>query len=295
MVVSIPTFLTYFLLIGSAYAQVSAPNCTNSTFDWSFNSLQQNPCLVSAFLAATCNNGVFSFPTLPPGRSYSGPTDIDKGDICKCNTVVYNLISACDACQGESWIPYSTWSFNCTTKATPGTFPEPVPAGTRVPKWAYINSSIGDNWNISAAQLLGDSTSTSHHSSKAGAIAGGVVGGVVGAALIAGVVVWFRLSPSACSLCPIYGSPRRRGGTATTPPTKTLRQCLFSLLYYFCPNNYKTRVTADLVMCAPQDPSDPTTFPSKEYLPVNNQVIGPTSHRQPIDSQNGGFGGLPEI
>ncbi|KAH8989181.1 hypothetical protein EDB86DRAFT_2944333 [Lactarius hatsudake] len=265
MVVSVPTFLTYFLLIGSAYAQVSAPNCTNSTFAWSFNSLQQNPCVVTAYLAATCNNGVFSFPALLPGQSYSGPTNIDKGDICKCNTVVYNLISACDACQGASWTTYSTWSFNCTTIATPGTFPEPVPAGTRVPKWAYINSSIGDNWNISAAQLLGDSTSTSHHSSKAGAIAGGVVGGVIGAALVAGIVVWFAIRRRRARSAP---SMSFQGGEEEQPPLHP-------------PKLY--------------DPSDPTTFPSKEYLPVSNQVLGSTSHRQPIDSQNGRFGGLPEV
>ncbi len=104
------------------------------------------------------------------------------------------------------------------------------------------------------------------------------------------VVVRHPSSPY--SLCSIYGFPRRRERTATAPPTKTLRQCLFFILYFFFPNNYKTRVTADLVVCNPQDPSDPTTFPSKEYLPVSNQPLGSTSHRRPNDS---GYGGLPEI
>ncbi|KAH9071170.1 hypothetical protein EDB83DRAFT_320058 [Lactarius deliciosus] len=285
MTISIPTFLSYLLLVGSAYALVSAPNCTDSSFAWSFNSLQQNPCWVTAYLAATCNNGTFSVPTLPSQQSYNGPTEIDKGDICKCNTVVYNLISACDACQGEPWLPYSTWSFNCTTKAAAGTFPNPVPAGTRVPKWAYIDSSIGDNWNISTAQLAGDSpevtgtasivptststaarsTSTSHHSSNAGAIAGGVVGGVIGAALIAGVVVWFAIRRRRARSSP---SMDFQDGEKDQPPLHP-------------PKLY--------------DPSDPTTFPSKEYLPVSNQHLGSTSHRQPIDNQNGGFGGLPGI
>ncbi|KAH9035492.1 hypothetical protein EDB85DRAFT_1943662 [Lactarius pseudohatsudake] len=286
MTISIPTFLSYLFLMGSAYAQVSAPNCTDSSFAWSFNSLQQNPCWVTAYLAATCNNGAFSVPTLPSQQSYHGPTETDKGDICKCNTVVYNLISACDACQGEPWTPYSTWSFNCTTKATAGTFPNPVPAGTRVPRWAYIDSSIGDNWNISTAQLVGDSpevtdtpsivptststaaqsTSTSNHSSNAGAIAGGVVGGVVGAALIVGVVVWFGI---------------RRRRARSSPPSMDFQGGEKDQLPLHPPKLY--------------DPSDPTTFPSKEYLPVSNQVLGSTNHQQPIDSQNGGFGGLPEI
>lgn len=46
----------------------------------------------------------FDIPSLLPGNSYTGPTGVDNGDTCKCNTVLYNLISACDACQGEPWI-----------------------------------------------------------------------------------------------------------------------------------------------------------------------------------------------
>ena len=46
-----------------------------------------------------------SIPALQPGNSYSGPSGPDDNDHCKCNTVLYNLISACDACQREQWIP----------------------------------------------------------------------------------------------------------------------------------------------------------------------------------------------
>ncbi|KAI9455006.1 hypothetical protein BJY52DRAFT_692433 [Lactarius psammicola] len=284
MPISIPALLPYLLLVTSARAQVSAPNCSDSTYAWSFNSLQQNPCLVTAFLAAVCNNGVFSIPTLLPGRSYTGPSGPDNGDICKCNTVVYNLISACDACQGESWIPYSQWSFNCTTRANPGTFPEPVPSGTRVPHWAYNDSSINDSWNISAARLAGvspevtgtasivptstaaQSTLTSNHSSNTGAIAGGVVGGIIGAILIAGVVVWFSIR-------------RRRARSAP---------------YMDFQGSQKEQPPHPLSEWAPKfyDPLDPTTYPSNEYLPVSNQPLGSTSHPQPNDR---GYTGLPEI
>src|SRR6266702_3490132 len=148
MPISIPAFLSYLLLIGPARAQVSAPNCTNSTFAW-VGSLRSDASFVSmttrflhcagVFIVVSihsnkipagsprtwrrrvttavsrCTFGtphtilsacaVFSVPTLPQGRSYAGPTDTEKGDICQCNTVVYNLLSACDACQGESWFP----------------------------------------------------------------------------------------------------------------------------------------------------------------------------------------------
>ena len=47
---------------------------------------------------------VFTIPILEPGDSYTGPTGSgDDDDLCKCNTVVYSLMSACDACQGAKW------------------------------------------------------------------------------------------------------------------------------------------------------------------------------------------------
>ncbi|KAI9459401.1 hypothetical protein BJY52DRAFT_366461 [Lactarius psammicola] len=297
-------FSSYLLLIGPARAQVSAPNCTDSTFNWSFNSLQQNPCWVSAYLSSVCSGGSFLIPALLPQHSYTGPTGIsDYGDICKCNTVVYNLMSACDACQGESWIPYSTWSFNCTTKATPGTFPEPVPAGTRVPKWAYIDTSFGDNWNISEAQRVGDSpevtgtalivaTSTSEvtkstitpdtsssstpisdHSSNTGAIAGGVVGGIIAVALIAGVVLWFVIRRRRARSVPSAPYEDPQGSEKEQLPPHPLAEGTLKIY----------------------DPSDPATYPSKEYLPleVSNQRVGSTNHQQqPSDS---GYSGLPEV
>ncbi|KAN0140945.1 hypothetical protein V8E53_001389 [Lactarius tabidus] len=290
MPISIPAFSFYLLLIGSARAGVSAPNCTDNVFAWTFNSLQQNPCLVAAYLAAVCNSGSFIIPSLIPGNSYNGPSGADNGDQCKCNTVLYNLLSACDACQGQSWIPYTVWTSNCTTKVSPGTFPSPVPAGTRVPYWAYIDISIGDSWNFSVAQLVGDSpevtgtatiiptstskapqsvtssissSSTSHHSSNVGAIAGGVVGGILGAALIAGVVLWLAFRRR-------HARPVFQGGEKEQPLPQPLAKG--------APKLY--------------DPSDPTTYPSKDYLPLNNQRLGSTKRTQ---SSDGGYSGLPEI
>ncbi|KAI0256984.1 hypothetical protein BJV78DRAFT_322034 [Lactifluus subvellereus] len=94
----VASFLAIFscllLLIGPACAQVSAPNCTDSSFAWSFNSLGQNPCLVATHLAAVCYNGTYVTSALPPQYSYTGPyNDV----LCECNTVSYNSFSACDA------------------------------------------------------------------------------------------------------------------------------------------------------------------------------------------------------
>lgn len=41
---------------------------------------------------------------LAPGNSNPGPTSTDEDNLCGCNTVVYSLSSACDACQEERWI-----------------------------------------------------------------------------------------------------------------------------------------------------------------------------------------------
>ena len=87
----------------------------------SYNSLNQNPCTVLAYMVATCNNGCecpvlcvgelplydLSCPafTIDPlgltGTSYSLYSNED--DMCKCNTIAYSLISACSACQGGIW------------------------------------------------------------------------------------------------------------------------------------------------------------------------------------------------
>ncbi|KAI0246500.1 hypothetical protein BJV78DRAFT_148333 [Lactifluus subvellereus] len=99
------------LLSGIAVAQMDIPKAVCSqTWQWTSNSLGRNPChgIVAVFLMATCNGDSFYMSPLKPGDSYIGPTGDDDrdGDLCKCNTVVYSLLSACFACQQEPWITY---------------------------------------------------------------------------------------------------------------------------------------------------------------------------------------------
>ena len=105
-----------------------------SPYSQSFNSLGQGPCEVASYLQGICDDGgtcatvldpdllalflrgthsgcggriVFTIPALLPGDSYVGPTGpTDASDLCKCNTVVYSLMSACDACQDALWFSY---------------------------------------------------------------------------------------------------------------------------------------------------------------------------------------------
>ena len=62
--------------------------------------LRVGPCCILSLAAFTIN-------ALQPGYSYTGPAGgIDDSNMCKCNTVSYSLISACDGCQGSDWIRF---------------------------------------------------------------------------------------------------------------------------------------------------------------------------------------------
>lgn len=301
------TFLALLLITGSAHAQVSGPNCSDPSMAWSFNSLSQGPCMVAAFLGAVCNNGKFEIPALLPQNSYTGPSGLDDGDSCKCNTVTYSLLSACAACQEGSWITYPAWITNCTSVSAAGTFSEPIPIGSRVPNWAYLDPTRAsdDKWNASAAQLAGDSpeitgsasnvpTSTknsqstftpqttspssnsSNSSSKGGAIAGGVTGGIAGAALIAVVVAWITVR-------------RRRA-----------RSALSAVAFYDQSDMGHGAILYPTVASAPRlyDPSDPSTYPPQ----APSSIIRTTNYgSQFADSKSSlrlarqAFTGLPEV
>ncbi|KAH9984238.1 hypothetical protein BJV77DRAFT_202461 [Russula vinacea] len=130
-------FLVFFF--GFTVAQIVSPNC-ESTWEWSFNSLDQDPCKVAATMLGTCYGGEFTI--LPPQRPYFGPSGVDDSDLCLCSTVGYSLLSACGGCQGQTWITWSQFSFNCTKTLPPSQFPNPVPTGLRVPHWALLDVTV---------------------------------------------------------------------------------------------------------------------------------------------------------
>ncbi|KAI0260306.1 hypothetical protein BC834DRAFT_554096 [Gloeopeniophorella convolvens] len=156
-----------------ASAQLTYPICPN-TLSWTFNSFGEGPCAVAAALQGVCNNGgehdfslsyflglktpeVFKIPLLPKGDSYTGPNGSgDNSDLCKCNTVVYSLMSACDACQNAEWISWEQWTQNCTAIDPPTTFSNLIPSGTRVPAWAFINVTETGTWDPLLAFRVGD-------------------------------------------------------------------------------------------------------------------------------------------
>ncbi|KAI0297411.1 hypothetical protein BC826DRAFT_165735 [Russula brevipes] len=154
------TLTSLLLFSGFTIAAIVAPDCNMSTSDWSwtYNSLNQNPCKVAAFLGGTCNQqNSYTIPRLDPGRNYKGPDGLDNGNLCKCSTVMYSLISACGACQTQSqeWISWSEYSYNCTTKFPVSSFPKAVPIGTSVPQWALLNITLENSWNETKSRAVG--------------------------------------------------------------------------------------------------------------------------------------------
>jgi len=125
-------------------------------WQWTFNSLNQNACAVAAYLQATCSGGSWEIDPVFPGVVYTGPDTSDPRAIalCKCSTVKYSLLSACSACQIGTWGTWSQYSTNCT-QILPSTFPNPVPNGVRVPKWALLDITLENEWDPSKASAVG--------------------------------------------------------------------------------------------------------------------------------------------
>ncbi|KAI0255574.1 hypothetical protein BJV78DRAFT_1151536 [Lactifluus subvellereus] len=127
-----PLFLSSIVV-----AHIYAPDCS-LTLQWTFNSLGQDPCQVAAYLLATCSGGSFSLAPLYLGPSYPGPSVIDDGDLCLCNTVTYSLLTG-------RWTTWPRYSSNCTKF---------MPVSS-----TYTNSTpqLENKWNDTRSLAVGDS------------------------------------------------------------------------------------------------------------------------------------------
>ncbi|KAH9026643.1 hypothetical protein EDB84DRAFT_336053 [Lactarius hengduanensis] len=152
---SLTVFTPLVLLAASdlVVAQISAPNCTASSgWEWTSNDLHQSVCMVAAYMLATCSGGVFTLDTASSATAYYTGGNSVFG--CGCNVIAYNLLSACDACQGAEAFTWSVYSTECTNTPTFLTFPNPVPSGTSVPQWALMDSILKNFWNSTEAYLI---------------------------------------------------------------------------------------------------------------------------------------------
>ncbi|KAM5539243.1 hypothetical protein V8D89_007116 [Ganoderma adspersum] len=99
----------------TVYAQETNATC-RPEYVWMENSLGQNPCLVTAWLNVPCTGtgDASQVLALPPGSYYIGPRNPSS--------------------PGAPQMADS--EFNLTTN---GSYPEPIPGGTVVPKWAFLD------------------------------------------------------------------------------------------------------------------------------------------------------------
>ncbi|KAF8524010.1 hypothetical protein JB92DRAFT_2882341 [Gautieria morchelliformis] len=195
-------------------AQVTT-TATCITDFWTYNQEQQSPCLVAAAFQSACNSGI---PALASDQAYAGPK-MGESSPCQCSTVVYSVFSACGACQGALFNPWTDWMTNCSASdISISRFPPSLPSGLTVPAWAYLNvtvsimlAALGTRLHLphwpriantgrpgvgipdgsgTATSTTASSTSTSTtftfttHSSTASFNPGGVVGGVVGSGVL---------------------------------------------------------------------------------------------------------------
>ncbi|KAM6502617.1 hypothetical protein JOM56_002594 [Amanita muscaria] len=108
---------------------------------------------------------------------------------------------------------WNNYTQNCSTVYLT-IFPSPIPSGTKVPHWAYLNVSIDGEFDPTEAAAVASSdaaASSGTHTVSPGAIAGAVIGSLVGVASIACGLLFFykgRKSSKRAGLC---------GGSAQKP------------------------------------------------------------------------------
>ncbi|KAF8463021.1 hypothetical protein DFH94DRAFT_686827 [Russula ochroleuca] len=296
------TFLLFFS--GFTVAQIVSPNC-ESTWSWSFNSLNQDPCKVAATMLGTCNGNTFTIGPLQPGYSYYGPSGVDDSNLCKCSTVGYSLLSACGGCQGASWITWSEYAFNCTKTLPSPQFPNAVPSGIRVPHWALLDPTYENLWDFNQSYIAGDTpevlpgqvpgspasssslrgsstpttapagipTATGGHSSNGGAIAGGIVGGLAAISLVVAGLLFYRRRRRllASSAMPESAGANVFPHMDQVPRPMSDHETLASSF----PET--TSLMKPYCFSNPQNPDDPSTYPAFPGTPNGSYIPSQTT------------------
>ncbi|KAE9405287.1 hypothetical protein BT96DRAFT_1015720 [Gymnopus androsaceus JB14] len=196
--------LNSLLLERQDQAQATLANATCETgYEWADDGAGMSPCVMAAGLAA-CNMGNHTVPPLTPGEHYDPPSlNNESVNVCQCSWAVYNLISMCTACQGQSnsvilWASYSVECQGFTESDS--YFPSNVPVNITIPLYAQSNPTqwVNGVFNVTQAKQIAQgtivlSTSTESRSSKPiGTIVGASLGGAVFLLCLIGVAIWLR-------------------------------------------------------------------------------------------------------
>ncbi|KDQ18175.1 hypothetical protein BOTBODRAFT_29515 [Botryobasidium botryosum FD-172 SS1] len=206
---SVAAFLLYLGSASVANAQSKVPTvqavCRDG-YAWMDNEEGQSPCVVYAYLQASCLAGNWTVPALPQNAAYMPPSPM-QANACTCSSVTYSTMAACGTCQGSVYTGWGAWIQNCNPTVTnAGKFVSTIPANTSVPKWAFIDPTTSGTFNLTLAQEMAAqhqpdirgsdgniNTSTDKpksHSTTAIAIAVGIVGGLVFLVALGGTIAF---------------------------------------------------------------------------------------------------------
>ncbi|CEL59240.1 hypothetical protein RSOLAG1IB_03173 [Rhizoctonia solani AG-1 IB] len=302
--------IEYIIAVALFVAPTIAVPWTNATCidePWSFNSQGQSSCLVSAYLGAQCTtDNTYGIYALTDNGPYGFGTDAANN--CLCNSVMWNLLSACALCQGKLSGTWAQWVMYCPTNMiTVGKYPLPLPTSVNVPSWAYHDFTTAGVFNAviasqqsgpessaiaastGASTLAPTATSTgtgivtsvpnppptqSPSSSNTGAIIGGIVGGVLGIGLIG--LIAFVLVRKRKHDEPALKYPEAGYKPQTTTQPNTTTPIIGQITPYQINTSNQPVSTPEY---KPYDPSDPSTFPTGPTMPEQYAEPLPYSYR----------------
>ncbi|KAH7340186.1 hypothetical protein B0J17DRAFT_309040 [Rhizoctonia solani] len=134
-----------------------APTCASSAPTWWNNAQGATPCDVYQSILDVCG---YTVPAISNNESYY-PVTIAQ--LCMCNTVAYNLGSACQDCQrgstdqGILFSLYTAGGDGCV--APINSLPASVNPAQQIPEWA-LQDTLTSFWSYAGAQSIANSTAT---------------------------------------------------------------------------------------------------------------------------------------
>ncbi|KAG8744914.1 hypothetical protein FRC10_009284 [Ceratobasidium sp. 414] len=317
----------FVVVAALAALQVKAMPRTNVTCiaqQWSFNSLQQSPCLVSAYLSAQCtSDDDWLVPEIGTEGPYSPPSG-QYANLCRCNSVQWNLLSACSLCQGGPSGSWMDWMGNCSASVVNvASYPLPIPSGVAIPHWAYYDftginifnaatgpesspaaiasstpaySSVGFTASYSvavpSATPLPSGPKSNSSGNNTGAIVGGIVGGVLGVAVLVLIAVMLvRKSKQS----PAKIEPQNQDNHSYPTPVPVQPNSASPMMGQYQPGMPHPGLASPGPDQKPYDPSDPATFPVHQSYAASQYPHSLNYSQHPSQYQPGQYHGAPEV
>ncbi|KAF9050557.1 hypothetical protein BJ165DRAFT_1008198 [Panaeolus papilionaceus] len=130
-------FWVIFTVIVPVYGQIQS-----SRKDLKGNS-GEDSCALKHAVEATCSSS--------PSAQIDNPTPSG----CTCNNLYFNIWSSCLLSSGRTTLPtYSNWTLSCKSFGVPMLNNDPVPLGTQIPKWAFLQVPGDTTFDVQAAVLV---------------------------------------------------------------------------------------------------------------------------------------------